>query len=283
MLMQCNGTQIRILPSWPLTWDVDCKLCAPGNTTVRVKFQAGAVTQLVATPAVRTNDVIYPAPPTVPPSAPTGLTATDGNAQISLAWAGDGTAVGYNVKRANVSGGPYSLIATIVRSTSYLDTGLVNGTTYYYVVSAVNSLGASANSSKVSAMPVANHISASNYSGQSGTQLEDCSEGGQHVAYIENGDWCRYDGVDFGPATLSLKARVASDTSGGTIEVRLDTTNGPLIGTLTVPNTGGWQTYTTVSTTLTNASGVQNLFLRFVGAGAGYLFNVEWIEFTPYR
>jgi hypothetical protein len=62
----------------------------------------------------------------------------------------------------------------------------------------------------------------------------------------------------------------------------LDTTNGPLIGTLTVPNTGGWQTYTTVSTALTNASGVQNLVLRFVG-GSGYLFNVEWIEFTPYR
>ncbi|HEX5400532.1 MAG TPA: carbohydrate-binding protein, partial [Verrucomicrobiae bacterium] len=42
----------------------------------------------------------------------------------------------------------------------------------------------------------------------------------------------------------------------------------------------GWQTWTTASTALTNASGVQNLALRFVG-GSGYLFNVNWLEFTP--
>jgi fibronectin type 3 domain-containing protein len=56
------------------------------------------------------------------------------------------------VKRAAVSGGPYSVIASPT-STSYTDTGLANGTTYYYVVSAVNSLGESAASSKVSATP----------------------------------------------------------------------------------------------------------------------------------
>ncbi len=79
---------------------------------------------------------------------------------------------------------------------------------------------------------------------------------------------------------MSLKARLASDASGGNIELRLGTTNGPLIGVLTVTNTGGWQTWTTVSTALTNASGVQNLVLRFVG-GSGYLLNVEWLGFTP--
>ena len=68
--------------------------------------------------------------------------------------------------------------------------------------------------------------------------------------------------------------------SGGNIELRLGATSGPLIGVLTVTNTGGWQVWTTVSTALTNAIGVQNLVLRFVG-GSGYLLNVEWLEFTP--
>jgi hypothetical protein len=79
---------------------------------------------------------------------------------------------------------------------------------------------------------------------------------------------------------VTLSARVASASAGGTIQVRLGTTNGPLIGTLTVPNTGGWQIYSTVSTALTNAAGIQNLVLRFVGGG-GYLLNVEWLEFAP--
>jgi hypothetical protein len=97
---------------------------------------------------------------------------------------------------------------------------------------------------------------------------------------IVNNSWAIYNNVNFGAGTLSLKARVASDTSGGTIQLRLGNTNGPLIGTLTVANTGGWQTYATVSTTLTGASGIQNVALRFVG-GSGYLLNVEWLEFTP--
>jgi len=161
MLIQCNGTQIRILPSWPLTWDVDYKLCGPSNTTVRVKYQSGTVTQLDAAPASRTNDVIYPTPPSAPPSVPTGLIATPGNAQVALSWTGSAGTSGYNVKQAAVSGGPYTTIATNVRSVNYLAASLTNGITYYYVVSAVNSLGESTNSSEISAVPTAGVASAS--------------------------------------------------------------------------------------------------------------------------
>ena len=48
-----------------------------------------------------------------------------------------------------------------------------------------------------------------------------------------------------------------------------------------MPSTGGWQTWETVSAALTtNVTGIQNLALLFTG-GAGYLFNVEWLQFTP--
>ena len=86
------------------------------------------------------------------PSAPAVLTATPGNGQVALSWSASSGATSYNVKRATVSGGPYTTIAS-PSSTSYTNSGLTNGTTYYYVVSAVNSAGESGNSSQVSATP----------------------------------------------------------------------------------------------------------------------------------
>ena len=61
----------------------------------------------------------------------------------------------YNVKRATVSSGPYTTIASGVAAPSYSDTTVANGSTYYYVVSAANSCGASPNSTQVSATPQA--------------------------------------------------------------------------------------------------------------------------------
>ncbi|MGA2430043.1 MAG: glycoside hydrolase family 44 protein [Candidatus Acidiferrum sp.] len=93
-----------------------------------------------------------PVAPTQAPAAPTGLTATAGNAQVSLAWTASSGATSYNVKRGTTTGGPYTLV-TSVTVPSYLDTGLTNGTTYFYVVSAVNSIGESPNSAQASATP----------------------------------------------------------------------------------------------------------------------------------
>jgi fibronectin type 3 domain-containing protein len=89
-----------------------------------------------------------------PPSAPTGLVATPGNQQVSLAWNASSGATSYNVKRGTASGGPYAQVAN-PSAASDKDTGLTNGTIYYYVVSAVNSAGESANSGEVSATPQA--------------------------------------------------------------------------------------------------------------------------------
>jgi fibronectin type 3 domain-containing protein len=93
------------------------------------------------------NSTEVSATPVLPiPATPTGLTATAGNAQVSLSWTASSGATSYNVKRATVTGGPYTTVASPT-TTSDTDTGLTNGTTYYYVVSAVNSAGQSANSS----------------------------------------------------------------------------------------------------------------------------------------
>ena len=76
-----------------------------------------------------------------PPAPPTGLTAGAGDGSVTLGWDANGEPDldGYNVYRGTAAGGPYTqLNASLVTATSYGDTGLQNGTTYYYVVSAVN-------------------------------------------------------------------------------------------------------------------------------------------------
>src|SRR5262249_51663839 len=91
----------------------------------------------------------------IPP--PLGLTATAGNAQVSLSWPPSLGASSYTVQRAVVSGGPYVTIGCPA-TTSYTDTGRTNGTTYYYVVSGAytgnpDAGGGSANSPEASATP----------------------------------------------------------------------------------------------------------------------------------
>ncbi|MEV1018218.1 ThuA domain-containing protein [Micromonospora sp. NPDC049801] len=103
------------------------------------------------------------------------------------------------------------------------------------------------------------------------------ANGGQTLGYIEPGDWAAYNGVDLTGVT-SFTSRVVSGGTGGTIGVRTGSATGPLLGTVTVPNTGSWSTYANVTTTLSNVpSGAQNLYLTFNGSGTG-LFDVD--DFT---
>ena len=97
-------------------------------------------------------DVVFDSSPTAPP-APTGLTATAGNGQVTLSWTGVAGATSYNVKQGTASGGPYTTIASPT-TPGAVSGGLTNGTTYYYVVTAVNGNGESGSSVQASATPV---------------------------------------------------------------------------------------------------------------------------------
>ena len=96
-------------------------------------------------------------PETPPPAAPADLTATPGNAVVTLAWTASTGATGYNVKRATTSGGPYTQLAAPT-SPTYVDSSVTNDTAYYYVVSALNAAGESANSAQASATPTATGV-----------------------------------------------------------------------------------------------------------------------------
>lgn len=82
------------------------------------------------------------------------VTVTVGDSQNALGWTAVSNATAYIVMRATSSGGPYTLVAGGVTGTTYTDTGLTNGITYYYVVIAQNSLAQSSGSTQTSGIPV---------------------------------------------------------------------------------------------------------------------------------
>ena len=92
---------------------------------------------------------------TTPPSVPTGVSASAASsAAITISWDAASGATGYQVQRAEISGGPYTLIATPA-TTSYRDDGLAASTAYYYVVMSTFDGAVSPASSEAGATTVA--------------------------------------------------------------------------------------------------------------------------------
>jgi arabinoxylan arabinofuranohydrolase len=106
------------------------------------------------------------------------------------------------------------------------------------------------------------------------------TEGGILVDSVNNGDYIKVKGVDFGAAgAASFAARVASGGNGGSLELRIDALTGTVVGACAVPRTGGWQTWTVVNCAVAGAKGVHDLYLRFTGGG-GRLFTFDWWKFV---
>ena len=113
---------------------------------------------------------------------------------------------------------------------------------------------------------------------ESGIETEICSEGGMNVCDINDSDYIKIKGVDFGTGATTFEARAASATSGGNIEIRLDSITGTLVGSCPVSSTGDWQTWETKSCSISGASGVHDLYLIFTGE-SGSLFTFNWWKF----
>src|SRR5262249_54981539 len=143
MIMQTSGKKIMLQPAWPSGWNAVFKLNAPFNTVVQGMISNGVITNLIVTPASRAEDVILMTGGGSAPAIPTNLIATAGNGPIILNWSASPGAISYKVKRSANSGGPYTTVTNIFDQ-SFSDSAVSGGTTYYYVVSAVNPSGESA-------------------------------------------------------------------------------------------------------------------------------------------
>ncbi|MGO9940926.1 MAG: glycoside hydrolase family 44 protein [Terracidiphilus sp.] len=137
---------------------------AAGTDTLTAAYTPDTASTGVYTSATGTGSVTVTSGSTgtgTAPAAPTGLTATAGDQQVALAWTASSGATSYNVKRSTTNGGPYTTVASPT-TTSDTDTGLTNGTKYYYVVTAVDSAGESGNSNQASATPTGSGSSSVN-------------------------------------------------------------------------------------------------------------------------
>ncbi|KIC01751.1 carbohydrate-binding protein [Flavobacterium sp. JRM] len=126
--------------------------------------------------------------------------------------------------------------------------------------------------------PSSTLIQAENYSAMSGIQVETTTDtdGGSNVGYTDTGDWMAYNNINF-PTTGAylIEYRVASAVNGAKISSDLNAGTIPL-GNVTIPNTGGWQNWQTVSQTVNVNAGTYNFGIYIQSSGV----NINWIKIT---
>jgi hypothetical protein len=117
----------------------------------------------------------------------------------------------------------------------------------------------------------------------SGLDLQDTADegGGRNAGWINNGDYLRFDNVNFGgtpPAAVNF--RVATDSGApGRIEIRVDSATSPPLATLNTSRTGGWQNWRTETTDMSPVTGMHTLYVTFGNDAPDDFINLNWLVF----
>jgi len=109
--------------------------------------------------------------------------------------------------------------------------------------------------------------------------IESATEGGFNIGWIDAGEWLSYSANVSAAGSFLMEARVASSGAGGTFHIESNGTN--VTGALTIPNTGDWQSWVTLSKVVTLPAGAQAIKVVFDTANAGIVGNFNWIKFSP--
>lgn len=135
--------------------------------------------------------------------------------------------------------------------------------------------GSSSASSTAVTYAVPGKIEAENYAAVYGIQTEACSDTGGtlDVGYVDVNDWMDYSVNVASAGSYTVDFRVAAMSAGGKVDL---TVNGQILSSAVIPSTGGWQTWTTVSTTVNLSAGKQTI--RLTASGAGW--NINWINLS---
>jgi glucosylceramidase len=124
------------------------------------------------------------------------------------------------------------------------------------------------------------------------TELTSDTNGGYDVGFSNDGDYAVYKNVDFGTGVSTVSARLAclqvsgsngGGNCGGTLEFHLDSNTGTLVASVTIPSTGGWETWqTTPAANVSGASGNHDLYVVFRAPASGTtsLGNLNWFQFN---
>ncbi|MEO7099565.1 MAG: LamG-like jellyroll fold domain-containing protein [Luteolibacter sp.] len=158
------------------------------------------------------------------PAVPLDITANPNSSQINLAWAAVQGAQTYTVKRSVISGGPYTVLASGLTASSYSDTNVVSGTPYYYVISATNSKGTSADSAEITAVP-SDLLAHLKFDDATGSTATDSSGNGWQAGFVNSPAWTigflKY-GVNL-PATANQHLTFSSGIVSGLTDFTIST------------------------------------------------------------
>lgn len=132
-------------------------------------------------------------------------------------------------------------------------------------------------------VPAASMIRASSYNDISGLQTETTSDesGGFNVGFATDGGYAHYRNIEFNANINQIQARVANGGTGGNagaIEFHLDSPDGTLVASVAVAQTGGWQSWRSVSSSASGVAGVHDLYVVFKGSGP--IGNLNWFQFA---
>ncbi|RYZ92919.1 MAG: carbohydrate-binding protein, partial [Moraxellaceae bacterium] len=140
------------------------------------------------------------------------------------------------------------------------------------------SSSSSSSSSSSGSTPLAT-LQAESYRIMNGVQTEAASDvgGGLNVGYIDAGDWMSYDNTSVTvpeTGTYTVQFRVASALSGGNLSFEEAGANS--YASVAIPNTGGWQNWTTVKTSITLTAGTHKFGIKANTGG----WNINWFSIT---
>jgi predicted alpha-1,6-mannanase (GH76 family) len=122
-------------------------------------------------------------------------------------------------------------------------------------------------------------IEAENFDYLKGVIVESGVDGSQNLGNVKSGYYTAYNNVDFGlKGSASVELRLSGIQSGNTIEIRLGSVTGELIGTVAISNTTSWNVYQTVTATVQNIKGLQNIYLVY--KGTNYICKLDNIKFV---
>jgi hypothetical protein len=218
--------------------------------------------QLIANTNIlaRVTGALLSTPMEDPPAPPTGLIAMGGDGQVALSWNASAGATSYVVRRSTISDSGYVNVATN-STTTCTNTGLVNDTTYYFVVAAVNATGDYADSTRTNATPV----------GTSGSG-QFCYDGFDYVGGTSVGGQTGGSGWS-GAWQTKAACMIATNTATGLTYGNLRTAGGALQVGYPQPGVPGGSTTATP----------QRVLPATLGTMAATNGNVLWISFLMYN
>lgn len=116
---------------------------------------------------------------------------------------------------------------------------------------------------------------AENYDDYQGVILDESKEGGTCISDMKHGDWVLFSDVDFAEGVKGFEARISSESTGGTIEIRLGSPEGELVGTCSFAATGNWQSWETAPCDIVGAQGRCEVYLVMTEA-----MKLSWFKFN---